>query len=314
MRGADGKLLGFSKVTRDLTDRKRAEDEIRGLNEDLERRVRDRTADLAETNRDLGRRNEENEMFVYSVSHDLRSPLVNLQGFSKELERAGHALAAILSDESVPATLRSQGHELLDGKMAKSIRFIQAAVVRLSTIIDALLRLSRAGRVEYRWETVDVSEIVGRVIAAAQATIEERGATVTVGDLPPARGDRTAIEQVFGNLIGNALTYLDPSRPGLIEVGSVAPERKQCPAGFWAYYVRDNGLGIAEAHQRKIFNAFQRAHPGIGSGEGLGLAIVNCAAGRHGGRVWVESQSGQGSAFFVCLPAAPARVREASQN
>jgi PAS domain S-box-containing protein len=284
-----GRPLGFSAITRDLTERRRTEEEVRR-----------RAAELEALNRELAQKNTENEMFVYSVSHDLRSPLVNLQGFSRELDKACRGLAELFALDTVPTDVRLRGQTILDGKVAKSVGFIQTAVTRLSNIIDALLRLSRAGRVDYRWETVDVSQVVTQVVRAAQVTITERGATVTVGDLPPAWGDRTAIEQVFGNLVGNALTYLDPARPGLIEIGALEPAD-----GGRTYFVRDNGLGIAEGHRQKIFQAFQRAHPGVGSGEGLGLAIVARVVERHHGRVWVESTPGAGSTFFITLPPRP---------
>ena len=285
----------------DVTGRKRAEAEVRLLNAELEERVRERTGKLEAANRDLLQKNTENEMFVYTVSHDLRSPLVNLQGFSKELEKGCQGLIALLDEQNVAPDTRARGRALLDGKMAKSIGFIRSAVLRLSGIIDALLRLSRAGRVEYRREAIDVGRVVGQVVRAAQVTIAERGATVHVGDLPAAWGDRTAIEQVFANLVGNALTYLDPSRPCVIEIGVLT----NSDAGFRTYFVRDNGLGIAEGHRQKIFLAFQRAHPGIGTGEGLGLAIVARVIARHRGRVWVESQPGEGSTFYVTLPIPP---------
>lgn len=289
IRAPDGRPLRYVGQVQDVTERKEAAEA-----------VRTRTAELEAANRDLAQKNAENEMFVYSVSHDLRSPLVNLQGFSKELEKCGELLAALLAEEAVPADIRDRAQSFLGGKMAKSLGFIRSAVLRLSGIIDALLRLSRAGRVEYRREAVDVARLVARVVSAAQGTVTERGAVVRVGELPPAWGDRTAIEQVFGNLIGNALTYLDPTRPGEIEVGCRTSEN-----GLQTYFVQDNGLGIAEGHRQKIFQAFQRAHPGIGSGEGLGLAIVSRIAERHRGRVWVESRPGEGSTFYVALPAAP---------
>jgi PAS domain S-box-containing protein len=281
----------------DVSARKGAEAEVRRLNDELEGRVRARTAELAEANRDLVHKNAENEMFVYSVSHDLRSPLVNLQGFSKELEKSCRHIADVLAEDSVSPEIRNRGKAILEDKMAKSIGFIQTAVLRLGGIIDALLRLSRAGRVEYRLEAIDVGQLVGRVVGAAQGTIAERGATIRIGELPAAWGDRTAIEQVFANLIGNALTYLDPSRPGVIEIGCLPGGD-----GFRTYFVRDNGLGITEGHRQKIFQAFQRAHPGVGTGEGLGLAIVARVAERHRGRAWVESRPGEGSTFFVALP------------
>ncbi len=175
---------------------------------------------------------------------------------------------------------------------------------RLAGIIDALLRLSRVGRVEYQWQTVDVRAVVVRVVEALRGTLTERRAGVTVQELPPCWGDPTAVEQVFGNLIGNAVNYLDPKRPGKIEVGSNdAPDDPA--AGLRTYYVKDNGLGIPEGHLPKVFVAFQRLHPEVVPGEGIGLALVRRIVERHGGRVWVESTVGVGSTFFVALPVRP---------
>jgi PAS domain S-box-containing protein len=299
VRDHDGHFLMSRSTINDISDRKRAEDEVLRLNAELEARVRDRTTELAEANRELRQKNDENEMFVYSVSHDLRSPLVNLQGFSSELAKAGRALTEALAAEGIPADAREKVGAIVDGKMAKSLGFIRAAVLRLGAIIDALLRLSRAGRVDYRWEWVDTGRVVARILDATQAVIAEKGASVTVGELPPVWGDATAVEQLFANLIGNALTYLDPGRPGSIEVG--CRDTAEGPV----YFVCDNGLGIAASHQPKVFQLFQRAHPGVGTGEGIGLAIVARVAERHRGRVWVESAAGEGSTFFVTFRAGP---------
>jgi PAS domain S-box-containing protein len=298
VRDSAGRYVRSRSTLTDISDRKRAEMEVRRLNADLERRVHERTAELAEANRDLAQKNDENEMFVYSVSHDLRSPLVNLQGFSAELGKSCGTLGTLFDDPAIPQEVRDKGKSVLDGKAAKSLGFIRAAVSRLSTIIDALLRLSRAGRVEYRWEKVDLTSIVKRIVDAAQDAIARKGVTATVAELPPAWGDATALEQLFANLIGNALVYLDPSRPGRIEIGF----NSNGPSGEGlAYFVRDNGLGIAEDHRGKIFQVFQRAHPGVGSGEGIGLSIVARVAERHRGRVWVASKVGEGSTFYVTL-------------
>src|SRR5262249_1736099 len=153
---------------------------------------------------------------------------------------------------------------------AESVRFIQTAVQRLAGIIDALLRLSRVGRVEYQRQAVDVRAAVVRVVESLRATITRRGAAVAGGDPPPAGGDSQALEQVFANLIDNAVNYLDPQRPGQVEVGS-REEVGDPAAGLRTYYVKDNGLGIPEAQQDKVFLAFQRLHPDAAPGEGIGL-------------------------------------------
>jgi signal transduction histidine kinase len=265
--------------------------------------------------RSIAEKDRENELFIYSVSHDLRSPLVNLQGFSQELGFASRELRELLEDAAVPEPIRRRGLAILGREVADSIHFIQTAVSRLSVIIDALLRLSRAGRVEYRWQPVDVGATVRRVVEALGSTIAERRAKVTAGPMPPAWGDPTAIEQVFANLVGNAVNYLAPDRPGEVEVGvlggddqdpSIAPDHL-------TYYVRDNGLGIPESGMSKLFLAFQRFHEGRAKGEGIGLALVRKIVERHGGRIRVESERGVGTTFFVELPGPP-RDAQAESN
>jgi light-regulated signal transduction histidine kinase (bacteriophytochrome) len=281
----------------DLTERKRIEELTLRLNEELERRIAERTSELADANRELKQKNDENEMFVYSVSHDLRSPLINLQGFSAELEKACKILEGLFADPALADEPRQKAKAVFDGKIMKSLGFIRAAVTRSDHIISSLLRLSRAGRVEYRWEKVDVQEVVTRVLDSMKLVLEEKAVEVVLGKLEATWGDATAIEQAFANLIGNATTYLDSTRVAKIEIGC---EKSKHGRGI-VYFVRDNGLGIAESHRARIFQVFQRAHPGIGSGEGIGLSIVARVAERHRGRVWVESCVGEGSTFYLAL-------------
>lgn len=316
IRNAAGELTGFAKVTRDITERREAEEAIRQLTHGLELRVIERTAELAQSNRQLAQQNEENEMFVYSVSHDLRSPLVNLQGFSKELEAACHDVRELLASDQIPPGIRQRASACLDDGMNEPIRFIQTAVTRLSAIIDALLRLSRAGRVEYHPASVDMNAVVTRVVNAMRSTIVLRKADVTVQNLPPVWADATAVEQVFANLVGNALNYLDPSRPGTIDVGLIQrPEAKQDgQPEMVTFYVRDNGCGIPDAYRGKIFRAFQRLRPELAQGEGMGLAIVRRIVDRHGGRAWLESTADRGTTFFVTLPAAGAERIDAPEQ
>ena len=264
-----------------------------------------RAEEMDGINLQLREKAQENEMFVYSVSHDLRSPLVNLQGFSKELSLIGKDLLRAVDRDGVPDEVRRQTRSLVGVEMGESVGFIQSAVTRLSGIIDALLRLSRVGRVEYHPRVVDVAPIVNRVVAALRGTIDDRQARVVAGDLPPALVDPTAIEQIFANLIGNAVNYLDPSRPGVVEVAGSAHD--DLDAGSTVIYsVADNGLGIPESYHPKIFTAFQRLHGDVAKGEGIGLALVRRIVERNGGRVWFESVVGQGTTFFFAMPAEPA--------
>jgi signal transduction histidine kinase len=250
----------------------------------------------------LHQKDQENEMFVYSVSHDLRSPLVNLQGFSRELDTTLKELRSQLGRHELPVVLKERLGKMLDRDAAEAIQFIQTAVMRLSAIIDALLRLSRAGRVEYRWQAVEVRGIVQRVVQSLHDSLSRKGAAVTIGDLPHCWGDLRAIDQIFANLIGNAVNYLDPARPGQIEVGWL-PE-SPIP-GLAVYFVKDNGLGIPESLQGKVFVAFQRLHPAAAPGEGIGLALVRRVVERLGGKIWLESKPGEGSTFYVALPSLP---------
>jgi PAS domain S-box-containing protein len=209
---AGGEVL-LTAIVRNAEERKKYEDALLRLNQELEERVRARTVELAERNLQLTQKTEENEMFVYSVSHDLRSPLVDLEGFSEELHLAACDLEQILVDERIPADIRSKVHDLFESAVREPIGYIRTAVGRLGRIIDALLRLSRAGRVEYQLQRLDMKTIAQRVVDALRNTINERKAQIIVNELPEAWGDPLA------NLIGNALNYLDPSRPGRVEVG-----------------------------------------------------------------------------------------------
>jgi len=297
IRDADGKYLRSRTTLTDLTERKRAEEAIKRLNEELEIRVAERTSELAVANRDLLQTNEENEMFVYSVSHDLRSPLVNLLGFSKELNLSCTELSRIIADPRVPKDVQAAAERTIDCDIADSLHYIENSVRRLSSIIDSLLRLSRAGRVRYLQQPVDLAVVVARIVAALHGTISQRNAEVVVHALPVVVGDADALDHTFANLIGNALNYLDPTRQGRVEVGfeSISGDASKSVR----VYVRDNGQGIPEGSRDKVFRAFQRIHPNSAPGEGMGLAIVYRTIKRHGGRIWFESELGRGTTFYV---------------
>ncbi|MCZ2343366.1 MAG: PAS domain S-box protein [Bacteroidales bacterium] len=293
----DGQFY-FNAIVRDVSERVCAEEEILSLNRELEARVQARTAELEEVNRQLARKNEENETFVYTVSHDLRSPLVNLEGFSRELAHSYEELQAILQDAAIPIGVREKVERILGESTTESLSFIHAAVSRLSGIINALLRLSRAGRVQYEPRLTPLGPTVARVILSLRNTAHHKGATITVGELPTAWTDPVACEQVFANLIGNALNYLDLARPGRITVESCAAE-----PGEIGIRIQDNGVGIPASHQPELFRAFHRLHEHLAPGEGMGLLIVRRILDRLRGRIWFHSEEGIGTTFYLTLPA-----------
>jgi signal transduction histidine kinase len=317
--GGNDEIAALDSTLHQTSARLRAAEQEQVL---LQQRLQARAAELAEVNEALRQETQDNEMFIYSVSHDLRSPLVNLQGFSRELQLSCDDLRATIDAAALPEAETRRLSRVLDGDMRESLRYLRESVLRSAAIIEALLRISRVGRLDYQWQRLNIGEIVVRVVNGLQTTIRERAALVTVRDLPGAWGDPQAIEQVFGHLIGNALTFLDPARPGRIEVGALAASDSVRTAQLASdgagmpprsaktrtYYVRDNGLGIPAGCLPKMFAAFQRLHGDLSQGEGIGLALVRRTVERHGGRVWVESAEGAGSTFFVVLPDQPIRA------
>ena len=266
---------------------------------------------LIQTHRDLLAKEEESKTFLHGVSHDLRSPVTGIMGFLSELDYTRDDIRRALL-EPPSAETQKKCLALVDDQMGEMIRFIRASAERLNNLLEALLRLSRTGKIESQPVAVDINPLLRRIVDTLQGTIEKSGAKVTAAQLPPALGDATMIEQIFANLIGNALKYLDPKRPGLIEVGhgpgpgdgSDAAGETPVTPGMNRYFVKDNGLGIPAHAMSKLFQVFQRFHPDVAGGEGVGLTIVRRAVERHGGKVWCESVEGVGSTFFVELPVA----------
>jgi len=283
------------------SERRIAESAVLRSREELELRVRDRTAELASANAELARKNEEIEAFVYIVSHDLRAPLVNLQGFSKELDLSCHELDDLLASTSLPPAVAQRVRSILEDDVASALRYISASTSRFQRLIDALLLLSRHGRQEYRADQVDVGALVTTTVDSLRFAIDTRRAAVKVESLPSATGDETAIGQVFSNLISNALNYLDPGRTGVIVVGGTTDGQVS------HYWVRDNGLGIPASARPRLFQVFQRFHPERSVGEGMGLAVVKRVVERHGGTIWAESEEGVGSTFHLTLPSPQSR-------
>lgn len=299
IHGPGGELRGFAKVTRDMTQQKLLERSLEQAAAELETRVEQRTRQVERTLAELKSKNEEVEAFVYIVSHDLRAPLVNVQGFVRELGISCSRLKTVLSSLPLPEQDRQIIGEILEEDISGALRFISASSSKFERLIEALLGLSRQGRRIYCLEPIDVRELVDNAIAAMQQMIDDSSASIRIGPLPTVTADRTALDQVFSNLICNSIKYRSTARPLEVEVGGAVEDK------MVHYWVRDNGLGIPESGKAKLFQVFQRLHPKIACGEGMGLAIVHRIVERHGGKIRAESQDGEGTTFFFSLPAQP---------
>jgi PAS domain S-box-containing protein len=250
--------------------------------------------------RELEAKNREMESLVYVASHDLRTPLVNILGFGAELEKACRMLSDTLVSAEAATPLRDELAPILEDSIPTALRFIKASGAKMDILINGLLRLSRTGRTALRIRQLDMNQILDRVIATLQFRIQSESATIEVGPLPPCQGDADQINQVFSNLLDNALKYRAQNRPLILRVHG------RVDADDAIYCVEDTGRGIAPAHQARIWDLFHRLDPQDPTGgEGLGLTLARRIVERHGGRVWVESEPGQGSRFYVALPAAP---------
>jgi light-regulated signal transduction histidine kinase (bacteriophytochrome) len=221
--------------------------------------------------------NEEMESFSYSVSHDLKTPVRAIQGFSRMLMQE-HA-------------------DKLDAEALRLLQVITTNTKLMHHLIDDLLALSRLGRLQIRKSVVNLTALVRQVFEQLRAEAPQRDLQLTLGDLPPGLGDQSLLFQVIQNLLGNAIKYTKTKKPAAIEVGG--KEEKQ----ETVYYIKDNGVGFDERYLSNLFRPFQRLH-GIEEyeGSGVGLAIVKRIIQRHGGRVWAQGKVGEGATFYFALP------------
>lgn len=276
------------RFVRELAD---TQQELQTVNAGLEDTVEERTADIV-------RANEEIQRFAYIVSHDLRAPLVNIMGFTSELEAIGkmvHKQYETLA-ERAPDLVLADTPEAVKEELPEAIGFIRASTAKMDRLINAILGLSREGRRVLSPVNVDMTVLVSGIAASLQHQVDAAGGEIVVGKLPALVTDKLAIEQIFSNVTENAIKYIEPGRAPRVEISG------RTEAGQAFFKIADNGRGIEEKDLERIFELFRRAGKQDKPGEGLGLAFVRAAVRRLGGSIDVESQPGQGTAFTLRFP------------
>jgi signal transduction histidine kinase len=283
IRDKDGRIIQVAHVSRDITERKRGEVKLQRY-----------AAELQETNKEL-------TAFTNLVSHDLRAPLVNIKGFTDELELTLLGVEGSLADYIDPLDERAQNllHKAFRKELPEALQFIKASAGRMDSLINAMLKLARFGNRRLRLESVDMNDLMQIILESHFNQREQHIAQMTVGWLPEVVADRIAMGQIMEYLLDNALKYLMPDRPGVIEIIAERGEKET------TFQIRDNGRGIAADDLTKVFEMFRRAGQHAVPGEGMGLAYVKTLVRRHGGQLWCESELGVGSTFSFSIPHKP---------
>jgi signal transduction histidine kinase len=287
--GAAGTVLRY---TRELAATR---DEVRLLNAGLEERVQARTADLAKAN-------EEIQRFVHIASHDLRAPLVSIMGFTGEVEDNLKSMKAVVDRSEAaggsPDPVLAEARLAATEHMPEAIGFIRSSANKMDNLISAILKLSREGRRALRPERVELEDVVKKSAAAIQHQLSEAGGKINFQfDIPPLVHDRLSLEQIFGNLLDNAVKYRSKQRPLRIDVraGTIEGDRISVE-------VADNGRGIAERDRERVFELFKRSGEQDQPGEGIGLAYVLTVIRNLGGEISMTSDLDEGTTFRVVLP------------
>jgi PAS domain S-box-containing protein len=301
VRDEQGQIVRWYGTCTDIHDLKMAQDELRESREHAvrtEEETRRLASTLAERVAELDAANEEIQRFAYIVSHDLRAPLVNVMGFTSELESAQAEIQRFFHkvQEAAPSLVSPDTCAAIETDLPEALNFIRSSTVKMDKLINAILRLSREGRRVLAPEAISMKQLLEAQRQSVAHQLQDRGAELIIEPLPDLTSDRLAVDQIFGNLIDNAVKYLDSARPGRIVV------RGRDLGGHIRYEIEDNGRGIDPKDFERIFDLFRRSGVQDQQGEGIGLAHVRALVRRLGGTISVSSRPGEGSTFTVVLP------------
>jgi signal transduction histidine kinase len=301
VRDGEGRITRWFGTCTDIHDLKQAQDELRESREravQSEAETRRLATILAERVADLDAANEEIQRFAYIVSHDLRAPLVNIMGFTSELEGVRAEIGRLLETVSQRGSglISADARLNIETDLDEALRFIRTSTAKMDQLIKAILKLSREGRRILAPEPIEMTQILEGQRQNLAHQFSEQNAEFVIESAPDLTSDRLAVEQIFGNLIENAVKYLDPNRPGRIVV------RGADLGHSIRYEIEDNGRGIDPKDFERIFDLFRRSGTQDRSGEGIGLAHVRALVRRLGGTITVSSRLGEGSVFTVVLP------------
>jgi len=241
-------------------------------------------------------KNKEMENYLYVASHDLRTPLVNIQGFSQRLKKQSDSIKTLLADKTLEPEILEQLGNITDENIPKTLSFIINNIEKMDTLINGLLQLSRTGRVEMNIQKIDMNKLFAKIFHSLDFQINEARCKFEIDLLPDCYGDGPLLDQLFSNIISNALKYSDSDRVLKVTVDAKKNYDKV------VYAIRDTGKGIAQKNLGKIWDVFYRIDPRSGkNGEGIGLSLVKRIVEKHKGRVWAESKENKGSVFFIEL-------------
>jgi signal transduction histidine kinase len=245
----------------------------------------------------LVEKNKELENYVYVTSHDLRSPLVNIQGFSTRLKKHTDKIGELVSVSEFDQTTKDSLDELIKQKIPHTLEYIFNSVGKMERMLNSLLQISRTGRVAMNIQQIKMHGLISKVIHTVEYQLQELKAIVDIQDLPDCYGDEAMLNQLFSNIITNAIKYRDDQRQLKISISGVSRYKKVL------YRIMDNGIGIPKEHLEKIWYVFYRVDNRNVPGDGIGLSVVKRIVEKHQGRIWVESTERYGTTFFIELPA-----------